>query len=457
MPRNPDGEQQHSPGNSGAEGQDLELTPDQSGQAPTSRRKSDRPRSARRSEVRATKPLGGSGAETEMNYIAETRRRDRPSEERDPNAAGRHGADPEESARAQPVRERVYPARLQDELVVVGKRLYFPSGDLAITDYGDRLATPLNNATVTELMMETARARGWESVTIGGSAEFKRAAWMQLSLEGFKVRGHSPTEVERALLVRTIAKERAEGRHRTAPSESSTRSDAVVPERESSLAGRQGAARDDHSVIRGKLLAHGPAPFENDPRKDLNYYMRVQTTQGERTLWGKDFERAVQESLSGVKVGDQVAVQYLGKKEVKVMAPRFDEAGRVIGREEITTHRNHWEVEREWKVEREDFLDARRELASVVRDPNANPREVVRKYPQLAGTMQDVQAAQLLAGRDYADVRDQARFVERVRRSIAEEIERGEPLTPVRVRRAKRDRVDDRDISPMERDIAHTH
>jgi len=454
MPRNPDGEHQHSQSKASVEGQDLDGTLDQSSQSQSSRRKSDRPRSARRSEVRATKPQARSAAEPEMNYIAETGRRDRASAERGSNGAGRRGGDPKESARAQPIRERVYSARVHDELVVVGKRLYFPSGDLAITDYGDRLATPLNNARVTELMMETARARGWESVTIGGSEEFKRAAWMKLSLEGFRVRGHSPTEVEQALLVRAIAKERAEVHHRTPPSESSTRSEPVFPEKQSSLPAQEGATREDHAAIRGKLLAHGPAPFENDPRKDLNYFIRLQTTQGERTLWGKDFERAVQESLSGVKVGDQVGVQYLGKKEVKVMAPRIDEAGRVIGREEITTHRNHWEVEREWKVEREDFLEARRELASVVRNANANPREVVRKYPQLAGTMQDVQAAQLLAGRDYADARDQSRFVERVRRAIAEDIERGGPLTPVRVRQAKRDQAGDRDISPMERDMA---
>ncbi len=64
----------------------------------------------------------------------------------------------------------------------------------------------------------------------------------------------------------------------------------------------------------------------------------------------------------------------------------------------------------------------------------ADPKAVVRERPELAGTLLELRAAELVAKEAYSDARDQARFVARVREALAAEIERGEALSAVRVR-----------------------
>jgi hypothetical protein len=71
--------------------------------------------------------------------------------------------------------------------------------------------------------------------------------------------------------------------------------------------------------------------------------------------------------------------------------------------------------------------------AEMVRDESVGPREAVRQRPELAGTYLNLRAAEL-ASRALRDREDQKRFVSQVRGSLAEGIERGEPLQPVRPR-----------------------
>jgi len=60
-------------------------------------------------------------------------------------------------------------------------------------------------------------------------------------------------------------------------------------------------------------------------------------------------------------------------------------------------------------------------------------REAVRQHPELAGTYLNLRAAEL-ASKALRDPEDRRRFVAQVRRALADDIERGEPLQPVRLR-----------------------
>jgi hypothetical protein len=55
------------------------------------------------------------------------------------------------------------------------------------------------------------------------------------------------------------------------------------------------------------------------------------------------------------------------------------------------------------------------------------------QHPELAGTYLNVRAAQL-ASKALRDPEDRRRFVAQIRRALADDIERGEPLQPVRLR-----------------------
>ena len=101
-----------------------------------------------------------------------------------------------------------------------------------------------------------------------------------------------------------------------------------------------------------------------------SYYVRLQTKEGEREIWGVDLERAVRHSLSAAKIGDEVIVRAVDRRPVTVTvtARRRDAEGREIAAASLATHRNTW------IVERSDFLADRARAATTFRDLDVAPQ-----------------------------------------------------------------------------------
>jgi hypothetical protein len=78
-------------------------------------------------------------------------------------------------------------------------------------------------------------------------------------------------------------------------------------------------------------------------------------------------------------------------------------------------------------------LKPRAAAPQIVRDECIGSREAVQQHPELAGTYLNLRAAEL-ASRAFPDVEDRRRFVAQVRGALADDIERREPLQPVRLR-----------------------
>ena len=95
-------------------------------------------------------------------------------------------------------------------------------------------------------------------------------------------------------------------------------------------------------VYVGRLVEHGPAPFENDPENQQSYFARLRTQEGDRTVWGVDLQRAIRDGRA--QVGDDIAIEYKGREAVPVSVTERDAAGRATGRHEITANRNRWRV-----------------------------------------------------------------------------------------------------------------
>jgi len=188
----------------------------------------------------------------------------------------------------------------------------------------------------------------------------------------------------------------------------------------------------DQSLARRHVAQHLFQSYRArfDRQAAMSYYVKLDTPLGERTVWGGDLERAVKTSLSQVKKGDEVAVRLVGEKPVTVLRPTRDAEGRVVGKTEVAAYRNRW------LIEKREFLEQRAQTARMVRDPSIDPKTATRQRPELVGTYLELRAAELVAKEVYPDPRDQQRFVTRVRDAIAAEIERGEPLSAVRVREA---------------------
>jgi len=331
---------------------------------------------------------------------------------------------------------RAVPEHITARYIKVGSKYHFPNGDLAFADRGVRLSTRLENTEVIRDLVTIAKERSWTEIAITGTERFRKEAWQQAKLSGLAVRGYRPSDLERAQLARLIARERDLGpttpsTEYSAPSE---RSATQVPAAEEAVRAdaRQSVQAPDR-VHAGRLIDHGTANYRHDARADLSYFVKIDTPDGERTLWGKDLERALGQSLSRAKPGDEVVARQLGAKPVTVIRPVRDEEGRIVERTQVQTHLNRW------SVERADFLIERAQVAQIVRDPSIDPKTGAAKRPELAGTYTELHAAKLIAQELFAHPVDQQRFITRVREAIADEIERGEPLSAPRVRTRTKD------------------
>jgi len=315
--------------------------------------------------------------------------------------------------------------------IKVGNKYHFPNGDLAFSDRGRGLSTRLENTEVIRDLVAIAKERGWDHIALRGTDRFRKEAWQQAKMAGLAVRGYRPSELERAQLARAL------GRERDAAQGASSTEYSAAPEgpvrrptaaEDAVRAATRAEIQAPDRVHAGRLLDHGTANYRHDRHADLSYFVKIDTPDGERTLWGKDLERAIGQSLSRAKPGDEVVVRQLGAKPVTVVRAIRDEEGRIVERREVQTHLNRW------SVEREDFLKERAEVARLVRDPSIDAKTGTAKRPELAGTYTELHAAKLIAQELFAHPADRERFITRVREAIADEIERGEPLSAPRVR-----------------------
>jgi putative DNA primase/helicase len=322
--------------------------------------------------------------------------------------------------------ERLIPDHIRKRFVQVGHRYYFSDGAHAFTDRGARLVTPSENMEVVKSLIAIAEARGWKDITISGSERFRKEAWGAASALGLKVRGYTPTEFERALFARKLSR------------------DAMAApggvERSVQPGTGRGSDRDEgvrdrpKGPITGRLIDHGVAAYRHDPQESLSYFVKIETADGEREIWGIDLKRALKESLTQPKIGDEIGLRAVRRDTVTVQERKRDGEGKVVGQRPLEAHRNRW------IVERQDFFAERAAAARTLRDPNIDPKQAARRHPELVGTYLQMHAAQI-AARQFRDPEDRERFVSHVRLALADAVARGEPLPPVRLKEKAATRV----------------
>ena len=195
---------------------------------------------------------------------------------------------------------------------------------------------------------------------------------------------------------------------------------------------------DDKLVI-GRLTEHGRAKYQFRPQENDSYYVRVLSSRGLKTLWGKDLERAVTAGETKPKIGELVGVRRASRETVTVTSQRRAPDGTVLAQESQIAHRTRWVVE---KVQ---FFAERARLARKVRDSHTDVRESVRQNPELKSTFLSARAAEEFAAKRIADPKDRERFLTMIREAMATSIQKGEPLPDVRlknpVRQAERDPI----------------
>jgi hypothetical protein len=186
--------------------------------------------------------------------------------------------------------------------------------------------------------------------------------------------------------------------------------------------------RLDDTLITGRLLQHGAAPYQFRRGEAESYFVKIVNERGERTLWGADLKRALAESRSQVKIGDVVGLRRIARERVTVSAQERDSSGRTVRESRQITHRN------QWLVESVSFFAERARLARRLRDEQRETSALVREHPELKSTFLTLRAAEEFAKRKIAREEDRVRFVGLVKEAIAGSMHRGEPLPEVRLR-----------------------
>ena len=335
------------------------------------------------------------------------------------------------------------PHSVRDRFIEVKHRFYFKDGTKAFSDHGRRLTTASENTEVIRSLIEIAKTRGWDEITVEGTERFRSEAWRQGYLAGLNVRGYRASEPERAALVRAKAR-RADGAQMELEvtdggSERPIRADASAqaePSAQRAPGSERSPAARRAELLTGKLIDHGRESYRFDPREPMSYFVEIATGEGKRTIWGKDLERAIRESLSKPQIGDEIALRRTGAERVTVQRKDRNDKGEVTGEREVGAERNRW------VLETREFLKSRAAAAEALRKPNVDRRQAAREHPELVGTYLQLRAAELAAKR-IRDPEDQKKFVALVRQALADSVARGEPLQPVRLR-DRPDRVPER-------------
>lgn len=97
-------------------------------------------------------------------------------------------------------RAMVVPDGVKRRFLQVAHEYYFLDQTPAFSDRGNQLATRGAHPDVLSALIDIARARGWASITVKGSEEFRRGAWKEAAQHGLVVVGYQPTALEAAWL-----------------------------------------------------------------------------------------------------------------------------------------------------------------------------------------------------------------------------------------------------------------
>ena len=90
------------------------------------------------------------------------------------------------------------PDSVRMRFLKVDSDYYFPDRSPAFVDRGARLATRGEHPEVVKALVEIAKERDWNSISVKGSEAFRRAAWMEAVRNGLQVAGYKPTELDLA-------------------------------------------------------------------------------------------------------------------------------------------------------------------------------------------------------------------------------------------------------------------
>lgn len=250
-------------------------------------------------------------------------------------------------------------------------------GQLAFVDIGKTLSTQREDKNTIHAMIEVASAKHWKEVTVSGTDQFRRSAWLEANLQGIEVRGYEPREADKMLLAelrqsdRTVNTITVLDRDKTFAPEPPGRAGAAVrdqvdgdaltphektvlansraildakavdkPFTEATLAELENKLRGERAYV-GEVIEHGAAPYKFNRDNEQSYFVTLRTRAGDQVIWGNGLGEAMSERA----VGDQIVLQNIGRKDVTVPEKVRDAQGHLVQIRPKDAHLNQWKVD----------------------------------------------------------------------------------------------------------------
>lgn len=261
----------------------------------------------------------------------------------------------------------------------------FRSGDeqgrVAFVDAGKALSTEREDKATIRAMVEVATAKNWKEITVSGTDDFKRNAWLEASLNGIQVRGYEPREADKQILAELQQRNKtanvitaSEHEHKREQPRDTSKAPVEAPPQRKHIDGdaltvqertvldssraildskalgekfTEAALRELESKLRGErvyvgeIIDHGRAPYQFNKDNDDSYYVTLKTRAGEQVIWGKGLAEAMQERSAG----EQIVLQNIGKRDVTVQERVRDAHGQVVGMRPKESQLNAWKSE----------------------------------------------------------------------------------------------------------------
>lgn len=114
---------------------------------------------------------------------------------------------------------------------------------------------------------------------------------------------------------------------------------ALAESKQQAAALAPGEQSPANPMAMGRLVRHGPAPYNNEANNKASYFVTLEAEDGQaRTVWGKDLKRSIEEATA--RVGDQISVEEKGRVGVEVEVPGPDGTS-----QRKPAHRVSWETQ----------------------------------------------------------------------------------------------------------------
>jgi hypothetical protein len=348
--------------------------------------------------------------ESQENSIALTER----TQEIPPSGSQPSPGTPPGQADAKQAANHDMPETVSSRYLRIKDKYYLPDKTVAFEDHGNKLKLETENHTVIRDALAIAETRGWQSITVSGSQNFKHQVWREASLKGMEVAGYKPTNLEIAELNHAM-----------------TQRDARKEVGDNQKPQGEKAQQQQDGVMRGVLLAHGADHYQHDPKQGQSYYVTLDIDGKEVTRWGADFKRAFENSQSKPQIDDTVILSNTGKQSVEIPTTALDDQGNVI-EDKKTVNKNTWQVEKA------SYQDTIQEQAQALRVGKEIERKVIEQMPQLAAALavsklgekiaQQAKETGALRSQDEVDT-----MVNLIREGLAAALEKGKHIKTLEI------------------------